>query len=176
MLTILRISQALLLGLCLMPAAYSQSTNPQIWRCGNLLTNQPIVDSSQGEKNKCELVNSAPTPVTLMGTVQKAKTPTASAQVLPGTFGAPGAPGAPNVDLGVTRDGPTPRDQQSSKEQMSKSILLSEKDHLTFRQLDLEGRLRVKSLSPQERQELEAELARNAADLNGLKREIAKFP
>ena len=85
-------------------------------------------------------------------------------------------PGAPNIDLGVTKDGSPPRDQQSAKEQMSKAILLSEKDHLTFRQLDLEGRLRAKGLSPQERQELESELARNAADLNGLKREIAKFP
>ena len=81
-----------------------------------------------------------------------------------------------SVELSSSGDGQMPRDQQSSKEQMSKAILLSEKDHLIFRQLDLEGRLRATTLTPQERQELESELVRNAADLSGLKREIAKIP
>ena len=166
MTSITQIIRGVCLGFLMTQTADAQ-VEPEIWRCGNLLTNQPSTQSVDGVRAKCQLLNGTRASVTLAG-----NPPNPNSSVNNGVMG-----NAVKTDklshLGETQTEPY---QPSSQGQMSKAILLNEKAQIISRQTLLEERLRSPALSSTERKETEAELRRNYADLNGLAREIAKLP
>jgi len=161
-----RLVQGMLFGLFLAQLSHSQS-GPEIWRCGNLLTNQPIPESLDPEKIKCRPLDNSRASVTFIGNSRNLKAPSSSN----GDGGQ-----ASNEKITGTLGSDSLRDQPSSREQMSKSILINERDRLIARQAKLESKLKQDALSTADQREIQDEINRNQADLSGLRREIAKLP
>jgi len=176
MISRLQILRYFAFGLAVFYLSVAQS-EPEIWKCGNLLTNQPNNASLEGESAKCQLMSGTRSTVTVIGGAHTSSLPNKNISVSAAAAAAssPSSPSSPLElpGVGVTSANPS---QQSTREQMSKSILLSEKERLTSRQLQLEDRLRLLTPSSPERLEIEGEVNRNLADLAGLRREIAKLP
>ena len=157
-------------GICLgllMTQTVNAQVEPEIWRCGNLLTNQPSTQSVDVVSTKCQPLNGTHASVTLAG-----KLPNPNSAVKNGVMGN----SVKTDKLSSVGETQTEPYQPSSQVQMSKAILLNEKAQIISRQTFLEERLRSSTLSSTQRLETEAELRRNYADLNGLAREIAKLP
>ena len=173
MISRLQILRYFAFGLAVFYLSVAQS-EPEIWKCGNLLTNQPNNASLEGESAKCQLMSGTRSTVTVIGGAHTSSLPNKNISVSAAAAAA-SSPSSPLElpGVGVTSANPS---QQSTREQMSKSILLSEKERLTSRQLQLEDRLRLLTPSSPERLEIEGEVNRNLADLAGLRREIAKLP
>jgi len=151
---ILRLLKYFFLWVCCAQHAYPQ-TEQEVWKCGNLLTNQPELDGNASEKTKCKLLETPRSSVTVMGGNQQLTTTVSKT--------------GPNSLV------PYSVSEQNSRDQMAKIILLNERTRLTARQTLLEGRIKGLTLAPSERQDIESEMSRNTADLNGLAREIAKL-
>lgn len=157
--SVFKISRCIFLCVSCIQLAYPQ-TEQEVWKCGNLLTNQPELKSPLSERAKCKLLDTPRGSVTVVGGSQHLPT------LLPNT--------APKTALNSVAS--YAGGEQSSRDQMGKIILLNERARITARQTLLEGRLKGLAITPGERQEIESEMNRNTADLNGLKREIAKLP